>query len=217
MAERSKRFQSAVLLLALTLLIFLFTAITLSFLPQDLSDIEGRKEDATSAPPSRNLERVLENAVTQGIKVTLSEEEINQWIAQKVAGTQEGWLAKSVSYRGTWVRLKEGSAQVIFERQAFNRLHTIAMNIEISQDIEENNRMSSKINWAGGRLGQMPVPQGYLMLVMSSYEELTTALAPEIRSLRSLLEGKATIEFLDGKIIFEPRPSGSNDIDTLGF
>ena len=98
MAERSKRFQSAVLLLALTLLIFLFTAITLSFLPQDLSDIEGRKEDATSAPPSRNLERVLENAVTQGIKVTLSEEEINQWIAQKVAGTQEGWLAKSVSY-----------------------------------------------------------------------------------------------------------------------
>lgn len=217
MAERSKRFQSAVLLLALALLIFLFTAITLSFLPQDLSDLEGRNQDGTSSPPSRNLERVLENAANQGIKVTLSEKELNQWLASKVAGTQEGVLASSVSYRGTWVRLKEGSAQVLFEREAFNRLHTIAMNVEIDQLIEGNNQMSSKINWAGGRLGQMPVPQGYLMLVMSSYEELATALAPEMRSLKSLLEGKATVEFQEGKIVFEPRSLGDGDFGLQGF
>lgn len=217
MAERSKRFQSAVLLLALVLLVFLFTAIALSFLPQDLSDIEGRGEEGASAPPSRNLERVLENAANQGIQVTLTEEEINQYIAQKVAGTQEGLLAPSVAYRGTWIRLKEGSAQVVFEREAFNRLHTIAMNVEIEQLVSGNDQMSSNISWAGGRLGQMPVPQGYLMLVMSSYEELATALAPEIRSLKSLLEGKAAIEFKEGEVVFEPRSSGRNDPGLPGF
>ncbi|MGJ8725226.1 MAG: hypothetical protein ACSHYB_11765 [Roseibacillus sp.] len=210
MAERSKRFQSAVLLLALALLVFLFTAITLSFLPQDLSDLEGRNEDGTSTPPARNLERVLENAASQGIQVTLTEEEVNQWVASKVKGTQEGVLGKSVSYRGTWIRFKEGSAEVVFEREAFNRLHTIAMNVEIEQLIEGNNQMSTNIHWRGGRLGQMPVMQGYLLLVMSSYEELAKAMAPEMRSLKSLLQGKATIEFEEGKVSFEPRSTDSD-------
>ena len=193
------------LLLALALLVFLFTAITLSFLPQDLSDLEGRNEDGTSNPPTRNLERVLENAANQGLQVSLSEEEVNEWLASTVKGTQEGVLGKSVHYRGSWIRFHEGSAQIIFEREAFNRIHTIAMNVEIKQVIEENNRMSTSIHWQGGRLGQMPVPQGYLLLVMSSYEQLAGALAPEVRSLKSLLEGKATIEFTEGKVTFEPR------------
>lgn len=55
MAERSKLFQSAALLFALILLIFLFTAIALSFLPQDLTDLEGRQEDGTAEAPGRNL------------------------------------------------------------------------------------------------------------------------------------------------------------------
>ena len=194
------------LLLALALLVFLFTAITLSFLPQDLSDLEGRNEDSSSPPPARNLERVLENAANQGLQVTLSEKEVNEWLASTVKGSQEGILGNSVSYRGTWIRFREGSVEIIFEREAFNRIHTIAMNVEIEQVIEEGNRMSTNIHWKGGRLGQMPVIHGYLLLVMSSYEQLAQAMAPEVRSLRSLLEGKATIEFTEGKVTFEPRP-----------
>lgn len=216
MAERSKRFQSAVLLLALALLIFLFTAIALSFLPQDLSDLEGRNEDGTSSPATRNLERVLENAASQGIKVTLTEEEINQWLAHKVEGTQEGVLGGSVSYRGTWVRLLDGSAQIVFEREAFNRLHTIAMNVEIEQFVEGNNQMNTQIHRRGGRLGQMPVPQGYLVFVMSSYDSLMKALAPEVNSLKSVLQGKATVEFEEGKVTFNPR-STNDSLDLQGF
>ena len=216
MAERSKRFQSAVLLLALILLIFLFTAISLSFLPQDLSDLEGRNEDASAARPPRNLERVLENAADQGIQVTLTEEEINQWLASRVKGTQEGTLKDTVAYRGAWVRLNEGSAELIFEREAFNRIHTIAMNVEIEQLLRENEQMSTNIHWQGGRLGQMPVMQGYLILVMSSYEELAKALAPEVKSLKSLLEGKAVVKFEEGKVTFEPRSiGGSPDLSTF--
>ncbi|MDQ8190332.1 hypothetical protein [Roseibacillus persicicus] len=210
MADRSKSFQSAVLLFALILLIFLFTAITLSFLPQDLSDVDGRNADGSSTPPTRNLERVLENAASQGIKVTLTEEEINQWLSNQIQGTQDGLLKNQVQYRGAWVRLKEGSVDLIFEREAFNRTHTIAMNVQIEQLIEGNNQMSSNINWAGGRLGQMPVMQGYLALVMSSYEELAEVMKPEVKSLRTLLEGKALVKFEEGKVTFEPRSSSED-------
>ena len=211
MAERSKLFQSAALLLALTLLVFLFTAIALSFLPQDLSDIEGRKEDSTADAPARNVQRVLENAVKQDLKVTLTEAEINQSLSDQVKGEQGGFLAKSVDYKGTWVRINEGSMDVIFERQAFNRAHTISMKIEIEQLLENNNQMSSNIHWRGGRLGQMPVPQGYLLLVMSGYESLAEVMDAEVKSLKDMLRGKATIEFSDDKVTFTPRPSTTGD------
>ena len=210
MAERSKRFYSAILLLALALLVFLFAAIALSFLPHDLSDLEGRNEDGTATPPSRNIQKVLENADKQSIQVTLTEEEVNQWLAAQVQGSQEGALAQSVQFRGVWVRFKEGSAEFVFEREAFNRTHTIAMGVKIEQTISGNNQMSSNIDWPGGRLGQMPVPQGYLLLVMSSYKELAEVMAPEVASLKKLLAGKATVTFEEGKMILEPRDTGAN-------
>lgn len=216
MAERSKRFQAAVLLLALALLIFLFTAIGLSFLPQDLSDLEGRKEDGSAEAPGRNIQRVMENAAEKGIKVTLTEEEVNQWLANQIVGTQEGALKSTVAYGGTWMRLRDGSVDIIFEREAFERLHTIAMNVEVEQLIEGNDRMSSNIHIKHGRLGQMPVPEGYLLLVMSSYKQLAATMVEEVNSLKSMLEGKATIEFQEGKVIFTPR-STSSDPSLQGF
>ena len=211
MADRAKRFQSAVLLFALILLIFLITSIVLSFLPQDLSDLEGRSAEGEVAAPSRNIQRMLENAANQGLVTTLTEEEINLWLASQIQGQQDGLLKGQVSYRGCWVRFREGFVELIIEREAFNRTHTIAMNVEIEQLLEEGNKISTKIDWRGGRLGQLPVPQGYLLLVMPGYEELARVLKPEVSSLRSLLEGKATVEISEGKVTFTPRSSG-NDI-----
>lgn len=205
MAERAKRFQSAVVLLALVLLIFLVTAIALSFLPQDLSDVEGRDEAPETNVIPRNIQKVLANAAEQELAVTLTEKEINEWLQSQIQGTQEGVLKSSVSYQGAWVRLKEGAVDLIFERKAFNRPHTIAMTVEIEQTLVVDNIMNTEIRWQGGRLGQMPVMQGYLVLVMSSYRELSEAMAPEVAALTSLLKGRATVTISEGKISFTPR------------
>ncbi|MEM9080615.1 MAG: hypothetical protein AAGC74_07995 [Verrucomicrobiota bacterium] len=211
MSDRSKRLQSSVILFALILLIFLATAIGLSFLPQDLSDLEGRTENGQADGTSRNLERVLENAANQNIAVRLTEEEINQWIAQKVAGSQTGPLTNNVLYRGAWVRLKDDSLDLIFERTAFGRPHTVAMNITIEQTLEGNNRVNSQIKPQGGRLGQMPVPQGYLLLVMNSYHKLAAALSPETKALHTILTSGSTISLTDGTVTFQPRDEVSLD------
>lgn len=205
MAERAKRFQSAVILFAVVLLIFMVTAIALSFLPQDLSDLEGVDETATSSVTPRNIQKVLANASEQNLAVTLTEEEINRWLASQINGQQDGILKNSVQYVGTWVRLREGTVDLIFERKAFNRPHTIAMNVEIEQTTIADDKMDTKIHWRGGRLGQMPVMQGYLLLVMSSYRELANAMAPEVAALTSLLKGRATVIISEGKISFTPR------------
>jgi hypothetical protein len=210
MAERAKRFQRAVVLFALILLIFLITAIALSFLPQDLSDLKGRENapDETEAP--RNLDKVLKNAVEQELAVTLSEEEINRWLATQIKGNQGGSLSNFVTYKGSWVRLKEGSLDLIFEREVFNRPHTIAMNVEIEQITESDDSMNSQIHWRGGRLGQMPVMQGYLMLVMSSYRELADTMKPEVSALTKLLKGRAKVSISEDKISFAPRSSANS-------
>ena len=212
MADRAKRLQSAVLLFALILLIFLITSIALSFLPQDLSDLEGRAAEGEEVVPSRNIQRVLENAGQQDLVVTLTEKELNYYLSSQLSGQQDGLLKDQVSYQGTWVRLREGIIELIIEREAFNRPHTIAMNVEIEQLIEEGDKMNTKIDWRGGRLGQLPVPQGYLLLVMPGYEELARVLKPEVRALRTLLEGKSVIEISEGKVTFTPRSTGSDSL-----
>ena len=178
-------------------------------MPQDMTDVDGRNEDGTSAPPTRNIQKVLENAASQSIPVTLTEAEVNQWLADQVKGSQEGKLASSIKYRGIWVRFKEDSIDLIFEREAFNRTHTIAMEMKIQQTISGNNRMQTGITRPGGRLGQMPVPQGYLLLVMSSFEEFAEVMAPEIKSLEKLLEG-SVVTFEGDRVTFKPRNTEVN-------
>lgn len=209
MADRVKRLQSAVLLFALTLLVFLITAIALSFLPQDLEDLEGRTAAAEATAPSRNIKRVLENAEAQDLAVTLTEEEVNQWLATQLKGSQEGLLKSQVSYRGVWVRLRKDVLEIIIEREAFNRIHTVAMHVEFEQLLEEGDKMNTQVNIQGGRLGQLPVPEGYILLVMSGYQEIGRVLKEEVSALKSMLMGKAVLEISEGKLTLTPRSTGA--------
>lgn len=209
MADRAKRLQSAVLLFALTLLVFLITAIALSFLPQDLGDLEGRTTAAEAVPTGRNIQRVLENAESQDLAVTLTEEEVNQWLATQLKGTQGGLLKEQVGYRGVWVRFRKDVLEVIIERDAFNRNHTVALHIEFEQLLEEGDKMNTKVNIKSGRLGQLPVPEGYMLLVMSGYQEIGRVLKAEVAALKSMLMGKSVLEISEGKMTLTPRSSGA--------
>lgn len=209
MSQRTQRFQSAVLLLALLLLVLLVTCLVLSFLPQDLSDLKGRK-DSSEAP--RNLQRVLENAATKDIAVTISEEELNRWMSTRLQGEQTGPLKDSVTYNGTWFRLKEGLVDIIIEREAFGRPHTIAATFKIEQIEEGELGSSTQVHWKGGRLGQLPVAQGYLYLVRSSYLSLAEALKSELSALTTILGSQVSLTIQEDSVVLRPRPSFDNSL-----
>src|SRR5690606_11350057 len=64
-------------------------------MPQDLGDL---KEDlpARGALPGRDLTMVLKNAAERGFPVTLSEEELNAWLARTLEARQRGLLEEYV-------------------------------------------------------------------------------------------------------------------------
>lgn len=160
MSRRSKSFQNAVVFLALILLLFLITTTALTFVPQDLSELDGHPEPGQSQNIEvRNLTKVLSNAVAEDLAVTLTEEELNLWLATKLKGTQEGPFAGSVSYTGSWVRLNEGSFDIIIERRAFGRPHTVAMNVSIEQLMGGENSVNTEVRPLGAAWDNSPSPK----------------------------------------------------------
>ena len=168
--------------------------------PQDLSDIGGTGPSAPGAS-SRDITVVLQNAVKRRIPVTLTEAELNRWLASRVEAKQAGLLTANASIEGIRVRLEKDRAEWIIERSLMGRPFTVSMFVQIRQTEGMGGVRTEILRHGGpyheaiphpnvgGRFGRLPVPQGFLILVLPSFEKLAAALAPE----RSLVEEMARI------------------------
>lgn len=166
-------------------------ALCFAILPQDLSDIGGYKSaDGTSRP--RDLKVVLKNSHDRGYPLTLTETEINQWLAQTVSGKQGGIWGGQVSLDQVLVRLEENVAEVILVRSILGKQFTVSMYLQIER-MEGNDGPYTEVRPhgepfhpdfpkppKGGRIGRLSVPQGFLLLVMPSYKNLAAAFPEEI-------------------------------------
>lgn len=186
--------------------------------PQDLADVGGVGPAAPSAG-SRDITVVLQNAVKRRIPVTLTEAEINRWLATRIRPKQGGALAADISFESVRVRLEDGRAEWILERSVMGRPATISMYTQVIQTegpkgveglVERHGgRFHEAIPYpnVGGRFGRLPIPQGFLVLVMPSFAELAGALAPEWE----LIEQMARIRIEKGRLVLDPRdPSESS-------
>ena len=97
-----------------------------TFEPQDLSDIDGyRAERSLIPPPGRHVGNVLVEAQKGGLPVRITEREINHYLIRTLKMRQGGLLADYVELQGVWVRLEDGVAEVIIEREIDGQLkHT---------------------------------------------------------------------------------------------
>jgi hypothetical protein len=186
--------------------------------PQDLSDMGGFGL-VTSGETSRDLKAVLRASLDRGHKVTISENEINSWLARTLAAKQGGPLAEWISMGRVCVRLEEDVAEIIMERRAFGRPFTVSMFVKIEQT-EENGRMRTVIErhggpyspdlpkpMRGGRFGQLVVPQGFLMLVVPAYEQLAETYQEEIHLA---FEEMSRIRIEKNRLVLDPRPDSNS-------
>ncbi len=159
--------------------------------PQDMSDIGGYGPLGKKSAP-RDLKAVLETAVKRGYPVTLTETEINQWIGETLVAKQGGFLADQVSFERVWVRLKDGSAEVVMERTLMGRPFTVSMFLQVEQ-LQGAGGLRTEVHrhggpyhegfpefLRGGRFGKLVVPQGFLLLVMPAYGKLAEVYRKEI-------------------------------------
>lgn len=180
----------------------------LSFSPHDLSDIDGYYEEpGILPPPGRDLAQVLRDAAKSDERVIITEREINHYLQRTVKFEQEGLLQGQVRAKGVWVRLDEGVAEIVLERElAFldDRRHTISMFLKPSQRMNDDGSMSTKVHRSTGRYGKIKVIRGFMLLTKSSFESLGAVYSEELKLLKSMFEAKVAIKITTDYIQLDP-------------
>lgn len=177
-----------------------------TFEPQDLSDIDGyRAEPSLIPPPGRHVGNVLAEAQKGGLPARITEREINHYLIRTLKMEQGGLLSDYVQLQGVWVRLEDGVAEVIIEREINRqRKHTISMFLEVEQQEGREGQLATLVNPTGGRFGITRVVEGYLHLVVSSFKNIAANYDPELDHLKKMFESKARLEIREGEIVITP-------------
>jgi hypothetical protein len=208
MADPAQRNSDGGCLSKLAFMILMLAAIGLGsalFLivqPQDLSELT---RNANSAPGNREMKVVLKNAIDRGYPVTLSEAEINHWLGRTLVVKQGGLLESKASLDRVWVRLEDGTAEVLMARKGVStevKLHGGPYHPDYPKPPR------------GGRFGQLVVPQGFLLLVMPAYQKLTDLFPDEINLG---FEEMSRIQIEKGRLVLDPRASGGDSVMPENF
>ena len=206
-------FSKLLLLILLAAAVALGSAVFFVVQPQDLTDIGGYGP-VPVAGPERDMKAVLKNAITRSYPLTLSEAEINQWLARTVETKQGGFLAEKVTLNHLWVRLEQGRAELIMERHFLGHPFTVSMYLQIQRMEGPKGVITEILRHGGpyhpdfpdppqgGRFGKLVVPQGFLLLVMPAYEKLAALFPEEIQLAFSEMN---RIQFEKGKLVLDPR------------
>lgn len=206
-------FSKLMALFLLATLVGLLAAVYHAVTPQDLSDLGGRTAVA-GANKARDLKVVLQNAIDRDFPLTLTETEINQWLADTLVMKQGGVLKDSTKLERVLVRLEDGRAEVIMLRSILGKPFTVSMYIQVER-VESTKGVSTEIRLhggpflkdyenptKGGRFGRLVMPQGYLHLVMPAYSKLADVFPEEI-DLALTRMSKISIE--KGRLTLDPR------------
>lgn len=185
--------------------------VCLTWTPQDLSTLPGYKQ----AEPEINIPELLRQSYKKNTSLTLSEEDINRYIASTLKASQQGFLAPLAKPNGVGVRFHDGYMEVIIERQlASHYLQTVSLFITVIQEEDptspipvtrleyRENKPDASYIGKGGTLGKVTVPQGYMLLLQPAFENLATAYED---LLSSIIDNGRIIRISKGHIDLMPR------------
>ncbi|MEI6676264.1 MAG: hypothetical protein WCO57_13915 [Verrucomicrobiota bacterium] len=181
--------------------------------PQDLSDIQGYGP-TVRAKQARDIKMMMEVSKSRSYPVTFTEGELNQWLLGVLKEKQGGLLADKVTLDGVWIRLEDGRAEVVMERKVMGKPFTVSVYLQIEQS-ENEKGSKTEVHFrggsfhpylpfpkCGGRFGRLPVPQGFLLLVLPAYKNLAAAFPEEIRLG---FEEMTRIKIEKGRLTLDPR------------
>lgn len=181
-----------------------------TWLPQDLSSLPGYRE----ADPTINISELLRQADKNNTALTLSESDINRYIASTLKASQHGILSPFTKPNGVGIRLHDGYMEIIIERQvASSRMQTVSLFVTVVQLEDPNsprplttleyrrNDGRDSVATTGGTLGRLSVPQGYMFLVQPAFANLARAYD---ELLSSLIDSGRIINISPGRVDLLP-------------
>ena len=111
----------SVMTVFLTLLALgMLAGVAMALLPKDMSAVGGYQTNLIAGAKARNLLAEAQKLmIERNTDLTFSEEELNRYLNQRLAGEQKGTMAALVKFRGIYVDLAPGTAEVVIERELF--------------------------------------------------------------------------------------------------
>lgn len=201
--KKKSGFLKNLFLLALLVVVVMGGVSYFTFEPQDLSDIDGYEEQIQRpAREPRDLLAVLESARENGLSVKISEEELNAYLKYTLKFEQEGLFKNYMEAKGVWVRLGDGEAEVIIERELNGqRRHTISMYLKAEQR-EEGGNLHTVVHRTTGRFGRVHIGflRGLMLLVKSSFIELGAQYSEELELVKMMLKSRVKITIREGEL-----------------
>lgn len=151
------------------------------FLPKNLSHIQGYAP-ALTEPQQRNLymESLPALLERQGQK-TFTEEEVNHYLKTRVQGAQRGSFDSLAKFKGVYVDLEPGEAEIYIERTIFGLRNTMSLRMV-------KNRYNDQLIWesAGGTVGKFSMGTKQFDAVVNAFKRLSVTLDEESRILTGM-------------------------------
>ena len=199
-----------IFLLTLSFLLGIGWLVYQTWIPQDLSSLPGYRK----VEQSPNIPELLHKADKSNSVLTLSESDVNRYLASTLKASQNGVLSPFARPLGVGIRFHDQFMEVVLERNTLSdKKQTVSMFITIRQEekgagqppltrIEfcEGNKNGQYVKW-GGKLGSLTVPQGYMIFLRPAFENLATAYKD---FLSSLIDSGRLIQFSNGHVDLIP-------------
>jgi len=186
----------------------------------DLSGVSGREglSNRQTTIGYVDIERKVRNALNANVEVTITEADLNQYIAKNVKMKQGGFMKGFATVRGVYVDLKPDIMEIFIEREIAQYgeagviktdvfkpfIHTVSMKLKIFTVVDENGVTTRKVEFPGGTIGKAPTPGLMVTIVKGSFDQL----AEHFKAETALGYKKMTsITVGDGFIKMDPRVS----------
>ncbi len=152
-------------------------------------------------PPPANgrqadlLSLLEQSAIKRADPLEIQEEDLNRYLAAKLAGRPEG-LPAWIVFEKALVDLEPGRAQVMLCWLLKNRRITTSLDIELARDAKNHHATVKR-----GAFGRMTVDRGFLAPVLPAFAALQSACEPEIKAIFAMPK----IQIAKDKLSLDPR------------
>lgn len=186
----------ATVLMTLVALAMLGAAV-MAGLPMDLSAFKGRETTPVATEAPRNLLAEAQKVmIDRNADIVFTEEEVNRYLSRRLQGVQKGMIASIVKYRGAYVDLTPGKAEVVIEREVFGK--PITMSVTVTPEVYQKQVRYLPTNWT---LGRISLGERNVKPVIELFRRLRVTLGDEYEMLRQMTE----VRFEEDRVVLDSR------------
>lgn len=167
-----------------SLLMFLTLAaigilVALTWVPQDLSDIQGYRSTSAAA----DLPGLFRRGAERHEEVVFTERDINTYLSNTLKFGQEGIFTIVARPYGVGVRIHDGYVELVIDRLIGSQVHqTVSIYLTFTiKEKEDTREISLEYRGGapilgrmprGGKIGLVPVPERYILMMHPAIEGL---------------------------------------------